>query len=181
MRGVCALGGEERNGFCYVNEMFNIFSKYLHRSTWVLDGALVLCMHHRKCIHWESIRLFELETKSYMLMSVDVDTIKISWPVLSGYDACLRVWEREKSSFIVSMIQIASVADQEPISPGPECPWCLISTVNLGSGAQYDKWLPCHVTGEYSLDARLEQCIPEFLAALQVLMSDCPSSIKLKF
>lgn len=109
------------------------------------------CMHHRKCIHWESIRLFELETKSYMLMSVDVDTIKISWPVLSGYDACLRVWEREKSSFIVSMIQIASAADQEPISPGPECPWCLISTVNLGSGAQYDKWLPCHITGEYFL------------------------------
>ena len=72
MGGVCALG-EERNGcgFYYVNEMFNIFSKYLHRSTYVERFGIMQACIVESLIHWESIRLFssfllvELETKSY--------------------------------------------------------------------------------------------------------------------
>ena len=72
-------------------------------------------MHHRKCIHWESIRLFSLETKSYLMLMRAVDTIKIL--TCFKWMRVLRVWEREKSSFIVRWYrEIQEWADREPIS-----------------------------------------------------------------
>ena len=72
-------------------------------------------MHHRKCIHWESIRLFSLETKSYLMLMRVVGTIKIL--ACFKWMRVLRVWEREKSSFIVRWYrEIQSELTRSPLA-----------------------------------------------------------------
>ena len=94
-------------------------------------------MHHRKCIHWESIRLFSLETESYLMLMRVVDTIKIltcfKW---------LRVWECENVRKVHSLSDDTQryrvMLTRSPLARLGSS--CLISTVNLSSGS-YDKWL----------------------------------------